>query len=156
MNKLHQLLAVKLAVAAIMVAAVVVASAPQAHALFSRHASPEVADGAVRIPLDEVSDGKAHYYHVEIMGKDIRFFVVQSPDGVVRAAFDACDVCFESRKGYEQDGEYMVCANCGQRFHVSRINEVQGGCNPAPLARAEQDGEMVIALDDLVQGARFF
>ena len=47
-------------------------------------------------------------------------------------AIDACDVCHAALKGYSQDGEWMVCNNCGQRFHVDGIGEENqdGGCNP--------------------------
>ena len=31
----------------------------------------------------------------------------------------------------------MVCNNCGQKFSSDLINEIKGGCNPAPLERTE-------------------
>lgn len=110
------------------------------------------------IVLDRASfkGGDAQYFEAEVDGKTVRFFVVESPDGVVRAAFDACDVCWRERKGYSQDGEFMICNNCGQKFHVSRINIVRGGCNPAPLDREERDGKLVITMDALKQGLRYF
>lgn len=108
------------------------------------------------VPTAEVSDGKAHYYQVEAGGKDILFFVLQSPDGVLRAAFDACDVCYEAKKGYSQEGEFMVCNNCGRRFHASRINEVKGGCNPAPLNRVVEGENLIITMADIAEGAFYF
>ncbi|MBU1247192.1 MAG: DUF2318 domain-containing protein [Proteobacteria bacterium] len=108
------------------------------------------------VPVNEVSDGAAHYYQAEAGGKEVRFFVLKSSDGVLRAAFDACDVCYESKKGYTQDGEFMVCNNCGRRFHSSRINEVKGGCNPAPLNRAIQGDNLVINMSDIATGAFYF
>ena len=79
---------------------------------------------AVTIPLADVSDGKAHFYVVSAGGKEIKFFAVKSADGKVRTAFDACDVCFHEKKGYTQDKEFMICNNCGMRFHSSRIGDV--------------------------------
>ncbi len=108
------------------------------------------------IPASEVGDGLAHYYQLQAGGKEVNFFVLKSNDGTLRAAFDACDVCYESRKGYSQDGEFMVCNNCGRRFHSSRINEVEGGCNPAPLNRVMEGGNLRIALSDIAQGAFYF
>ncbi|MDR2884544.1 MAG: DUF2318 domain-containing protein, partial [Deferribacteraceae bacterium] len=54
--------------------------------------------------IADYDDGKAHYYSFNANGKTIRFFLVKASDNVVRAAFDACDVCFREKKGYRQDG----------------------------------------------------
>ena len=88
---------------------------------------------AVTFPASLFEDGKArHFEHVD--GKfTIRYFVLKSSDGVIRAAFDACDVCWPANKGYYQEGDYMVCRNCGRKFASVLVNEVKGGCNPAPL-----------------------
>jgi len=88
--------------------------------------------GVLTIPTKDISDGKAHYFKVKSgNGTKVIFFVLKSSDGVIRAAIDACDVCYRSGKGYVQDGDYMVCTNCGRRFASNRINDVKGGCNPA-------------------------
>ena len=112
--------------------------------------------GVVRLSLDQFRDGQAHRYALDVAGKTVPFFVIQSRDGVARAAFDACGVCWAERKGYSQDGDFMVCDNCGQRFHTSRINEVKGGCNPAPLERTVDGGDLVIRVADIAAGARYF
>ena len=127
-----------------------------AFGIFGQHTSVKGVNGEVRIPVAEVDDGKAHYYEYDSGSHDIKFFVVRSSDGVIRAAFDACDVCFPAKKGYSQDGEYMICNNCGRRFHSSQINVVEGGCNPAPLNRRLDGDSLVIRVDDILPGARFF
>ncbi len=107
-------------------------------------------DGNVYIPVDSVNDGKAHYFKVKADdGIAVDFFVVRSGDGVIRAAVDSCDVCYRSGKGYIQEGNVMVCTNCGRRFATDRINEVKGGCNPAPLARQIQGDNLVISMADI-------
>jgi len=108
----------------------------------------------ISIPLKGIMDGQAHYFKVKSeKGETIQFFVVKSHDNVVRAAVDACDVCYRSGKGYVQEGNVMVCTNCGMRFATDRINEVKGGCNPAPLNRTivtENDGEkLLISMADI-------
>ena len=92
--------------------------AGNAHALFAmgKYTSVEPKDGVVTIQVDDVDDGEAHYYSLEKGGFEVKFFLLKSSDGVIRAAFDACDVCFREKKGYDQDGEFMVCNNCGMRF----------------------------------------
>lgn len=107
-------------------------------------------------PASLFEDGKArHFSHVD--GKiTIRYFVIKSSDGVIRAAFDACDVCWRAGKGYVQDGDDMVCLNCSRRFASVMINEVKGGCNPAPLKRTLNRDRVEIQIDDLRQGKSYF
>lgn len=136
----------------------VFASVP-AHALFGfgeKYQRVEPRDGVVTIPVSEVGDGKARYYVLKRDGFEVKFFLLKSPDGVIRAAFDACDVCFREKKGYVQDGEFMVCVNCGQRFHASRINEVKGGCNPSPLEREAGPDAITIRERDIMAGRGYF
>ncbi|WP_051617324.1 DUF2318 domain-containing protein [Desulfonatronovibrio hydrogenovorans] len=107
--------------------------------------------------LELFADNTAkHYVYDDGNGLKIRFFVVKSPDGVVRTAFDACDLCWTADKGYVQDGEFMICRNCGMRFHSSLINVEQGGCNPAPLTREVVGSELHIQRKDVLEGARYF
>jgi len=107
-------------------------------------------NGEIRIPLERINDGKAHHFKVRAAdGLDVVFFTLKSRDGVIRAAIDACDVCYRSGKGYVQSGDYMVCLNCGQRFASHLINVRKGGCNPAPLARRMEGGHLVIAMSDI-------
>lgn len=118
------------------------------------HVTPE--GGAVRIPLDKVSDGQAHYFTYSQDGRSINFFVLKSQDGVVRAAFDTCDVCYPHKKGYRQEGNEMVCNQCDQRFPADKINEVKGGCNPAPINRTVEGNMLVISQADITAGAGYF
>ena len=107
-------------------------------------------NGVLNIPVADINDGKAHYLKVKaddcIMTS---FFVLKSSDGVIRAAIDACDVCYRSGKGYVQEGDFMVCTNCGRKFASNRINDVKGGCNPAPLNRRIVGEDLVIAMTDI-------
>jgi uncharacterized membrane protein len=114
------------------------------------------AGGQIVIPLHQVSDGKAHYFSYRGDGATINFFVLKSQDGVVRTAFDTCDVCYRAKKGYRQDGNDMVCNNCDMRFASNKINEVKGGCNPAPIERTMANGQLLIAEAELASGARYF
>lgn len=123
---------------------------------FGSHQTIKDKDGRVTIPLKDIDDGKAHYFQHKSHDADVKFFVVMSSDGVIRAAFDACDVCYPEKKGYSQDGDFMICNNCGRRFHSSRINVVQGGCNPAPLKRSVVADQLVIEVKDILPGSRYF
>ena len=107
-------------------------------------------EGIVTIPVKDIDDGKAHHYQVKAADSSmVTFFVLKSRDGVIRAAIDACDVCYRSGKGYKQDGDDMVCQNCGQHFSSNKINVIKGGCNPAPLERKIEGKNLVIAMNDI-------
>jgi uncharacterized membrane protein len=114
------------------------------------------AQGNVEIPLAEVSDGNAHFYTYESGGTKVNYFVMQSPDGTVRAAFDACDVCYPYKKGYHQSGTAVQCNNCGRIFDSDKINVLEGGCNPAPLKRTVVGDKLVVSPTDIEAGAHYF
>ncbi len=102
------------------------------------------------------NDGSAKHFQYRYGNMTIKYFILKSSDGVIRAAFDACDVCWPAGKGYYQDGDYMVCRNCGRRFASKLVNVVQGGCNPAPLRRKIVEGRVVITIQDIINGAGYF
>jgi len=113
-------------------------------------------DGMIRFAADDFNDGKAKFYRFQAESGPVDFFVVRSHDGVVRSAFDTCDVCYKALKGYRQEGDDMVCNNCDQRFKTDMINVVKGGCNPAPLQRQQAGEKIVIAANDIKAGAWYF
>lgn len=113
-------------------------------------------NGIIEFAAADFSDGTAKYFQYDSNGKYVNFFILKSSDNVIRAAFDACDVCYEARLGYRQEGDLMVCNNCGRRFPSVRINVEEGGCNPAPLERIETDGLIVINTAAIDTGIRFF
>ncbi len=109
----------------------------------------------ISYPADLFSDGSARHFTYQAENDlNVRYFILKSSDGIIRAAFDACDVCWPAGKGYYQEGDDMVCRNCGRRFASVLVNEVKGGCNPAPLQRQVVDGQLVLKVSDIVQGGR--
>ena len=115
----------------------------------------ETAD-AVRIPLKALDSGKALFLSMESEGRQYYYFALKSQDGAYRAALDACDVCFKSNRGYRQEGDLMVCNNCGQSFPSNRIGEIKGGCNPHPLARGIEGNYLVIRKAEIVAREDYF
>jgi uncharacterized membrane protein len=115
-------------------------------------------DGQITYAVSLFDDGKARHFDFADVDSNtaIKYFILKSTDGVIRAAFDACDVCWPEGKGYVQNGTSMVCRNCGRRFESVMVNEVQGGCNPAPLRRAIQGDRVVIRTEDLKKGQTYF
>ena len=113
--------------------------------------------GVVSLPVSKLSDGKARFYKFEDGGKEITFFAVKAADGSVKTAFDACDSCYRSKKGYEQQGDKMNCKNCNQKFAVNRLGpNATGGCNPGYLPHQLSGSTITISVNDLKGGARYF
>jgi uncharacterized membrane protein len=110
----------------------------------------------ISYPVSMFADGAARHFDFKADGLTIRYFILKSSDGVIRAAFDACDVCWPAGKGYYQDGDEMVCRNCGRRFASILVNEVQGGCNPAPLNRSVKDDQLILKVGDILRGKSYF
>ena len=116
------------------------------------------ASESISIPLDSLS-GQAKWFEYDASGTTVRFFAIKLNDGSVKTAFDACDVCGYAKKGYRQEGSFMVCNNCGNRYPISGIgteNKTPGGCWPGYLPSKIVDGSVVIEKADLKDGvARF-
>lgn len=122
-----------------------------------KYQKAKVVNGVVTIPVAKVSDGTAHFYKFADGGKDIGFFIVKGADGALHVAFDSCDVCFREKKGYFQQGDFMVCKNCNQRFATTRIGpHAVGGCNPSYLPSTTDGSNVVIRSADLQSGAKYF
>lgn len=142
----------------VLVSAVVYVTATrQAAALPPPGEAAASVQGDVRLDVAQFDDGQARFYrHTNAANKEVRFFVLKSADGVIRAAFDTCDVCYRERKGYRQVGDTMVCNNCDRTFRSVDINVLQGGCNPVPLDRAVQGGQVVLTAAALDAGVFYF
>jgi len=129
---------------------------PSATSVATTPASPSSDSRDIRIALSELS-GTAKFFDYKLSdNKPIRFFVIKSSDGVYRAALDACDTCYHAKKGYHQEGDDMICNNCGLHFHSSQINEVHGGCNPVGLPRTIEGSQLVIKASELESRGSYF
>jgi uncharacterized membrane protein len=123
----------------------------------SKYERVKPVNGMVSVPVAKVSDGSAHFYRLADGGKELNFFIVKGSDGAIHTAFDACDVCFREKKGYQQQGDQMICKNCNQKFAVNRIGAASGGgCNPSHLPAKVDAAAVHISVADLKAGARFF
>ncbi|MDR3305979.1 MAG: DUF2318 domain-containing protein [Clostridiales Family XIII bacterium] len=85
------------------------------------------------IPISGLSE-TAVFYPVDVDGVALEVLAVKASDGTIRTAFNTCQVCFSSGRGYyKQDGDVLVCQNCGNRFKMDQVEVVSGGCNPVPI-----------------------
>lgn len=73
----------------------------------------------------------ATFVNYDDEGIIIQFILVRGTDNKVRIALNTCQVCNPSPKAYFiQEGEYLVCQNCGTKFHINKIGIEKGGGNP--------------------------
>ena len=124
---------------------------------FGKYDKVKAENGGVTLQVAKLSDGKAHFFKFDDGGKEINFFAVKASDGSIRTAFDACDSCYRSKKGYEQQGDKMNCNNCNQKFAINRLGpNATGGCNPGYLPNQLKGTTISIKASDLKDGARYF
>jgi len=118
----------------------------------------DIADSKIVLDSKTFDDGLAHYYNTQLRGKTVYFFVVKDKDGIYRAAANACQVCANSKMGFEQDGNFMVCNTCGNKYPLEKIATERGGCNPVPINPnlKIKDGQVIIDQSDLNQIISFF
>jgi uncharacterized membrane protein len=65
-------------------------------------------------------------------------------------------MCYHAKKGYHQEGDNMVCNNCGLKFPSSGINEASGGCNPVGLPRTVEGDYIVIKASEIESRGGYF
>ena len=113
-------------------------------------------DGVITLDTSTLSTGEAKHYQYKENSAVIRFFVVKDSGGIIRAALDACEVCWRENKGYKQQKGAMLCVSCGQRFALNRIGLIRGGCNPHPIAFTTRGEALTVTSDELTTGLGYF
>jgi FTR1 family protein len=108
-------------------------------------------NGEVHIPLSELTDSSLHFYTASVDRTTVRFMVIHRTNGDYVAALDACQIC--GSKGYKQEGQNVICKNCGAVIYIPSIGE-KGGCNPIPVKSRVEGGEVIVNLTDLLNSAK--
>jgi uncharacterized membrane protein len=93
----------------------------------------ETATGNLKILKSEVTK-IAKFYPYKSGDTYMEVLAVKASDGTIRTSFNTCQVCYKSGKGYyKQEGNELVCQNCGNRFNIDQIEKMKNGCNPVPI-----------------------
>ena len=102
----------------------------------------------------------ASFFPVEVEGMAMEVVAVRDSAGNIRTAFNTCQVCYDSGRGYYvQSGDYLVCQNCGNRFAMDQVEIESGGCNPWPIFdenKTVTEDEISISYDFLVEAQGIF
>jgi uncharacterized membrane protein len=119
----------------------------------------EVKDSDIVIPVSSVTE-QAAFYPAVMNGTKLEVIAVKAPDGTIRTAFNTCQVCYSSGRGYYvQEGDQLVCQNCGNRFGMGDVEVTRGGCNPVPITdeyKNVDDQNITISKDYLTQATVIF
>ncbi|MDD2378048.1 MAG: DUF2318 domain-containing protein [Bacilli bacterium] len=107
----------------------------------------------------EVKD-EITFYNVNVNDINVQLIIVRASDGTIRTVFNTCQVCNPSPKAYfVREGDYLVCQNCGNRYHIDKLGLERGGCNPIPISgseREDSDGNIIIPAELLEEMAPRF
>lgn len=121
--------------------------------------SKVVKNSDIVIPVNELTE-QVSFYPAEIDGTKLEIMAVKASDGSIRTAFNTCQICFSSGSGYyEQEGNQLVCQNCGNRFGMDDVEVTRGGCNPVPITsenKTVNDETITISQDFLLQAKSIF
>jgi uncharacterized membrane protein len=115
--------------------------------------------GDVKITKSEITETAA-FIPYDADGTYMELVAVKAPDGTVRTAFNTCQVCYDSGRGYYiQEGSELVCQNCGNRFKISQVEKEKNGCNPIPILEEDKndDGTTITIPESVIkQYAEYF
>jgi len=116
---------------------------PSSSAITEPSSSAVVGD-TIQISTSKVISA-AKWYTYDSNSVDVKYFLVKGNDGKIHLAIDACDVCYDSKRGYRQSGNVMTCNNCGREFAINSIGteNLEGGCWPSYIP-LEIDGDSAI------------
>jgi len=108
-------------------------------------------NGVVHIPTAWVEDGRLRFFLLNADGTEIRFLVIRKPGGGYATALDACTIC--GPIGYRQEGQNVVCRNCGSPIYIPTIGQA-GGCNPIGFASRAEAGQISFNVSALAEAFR--
>ena len=69
----------------------------------------------------DLTDSSLHFYTADVNDTVIRFLVIHQTNGDYAVALDACQIC--GTAGYRQEGQNVVCRNCGATIYIPSIGD---------------------------------
>lgn len=126
--------------------------------IFGEAANPAVSSPDLKIRKNTVTK-TARFYPYKSGSTYMEVIAVKASDGTIRTALNTCQVCFNSGRGYYvQEGDELVCQNCGNRFNIDDVEVVRGGCNPVPILKGSKtdDGQNIVISGSFLSKNKFF
>lgn len=126
---------------------------------FTGHERVEVDDrGEVRIHLAGLEPQQVRFFrYLNYGNQEVRFFAGRDENGTVQVAFDANELCYKTKRGYQYQGDgWLVCRKCDKAFRLAEANAGGGGCNPVPLVHRLDGDTLVLQEGQILEGWRYF
>ena len=91
-------------------------------------------------------------------GTDIEILTAIDKNGNPKATLNTCQNCMGSPKAYfVQDGDSVVCQNCGIGHKTETLGFAQMGCNPIPIdSLVIDDKNIAFEKSELIASADLF
>jgi hypothetical protein len=113
-------------------------------------------NGEVKVQLSALQGNTASYFVYNANGINLKFLALRAADGTVRVSLDACQACYHAKLGYRQNGDTLVCNNCGMGFKSTDVGRITGGCSPIPLKNSQDGKTLTVKAKDLEEGVKYF
>lgn len=107
----------------------------------------EADNDKIEIPTENLSENVS-FIDYNYNGTDMQLMLLKTSDGKIRCALNTCQVCNGSPYAYfVQEGNAVICQNCGNSFALEEIGEARGGCNPIPVEFEQTEDKAVVNTD---------
>ena len=138
-------------IALILVATAACSPAPPLHHVVELDAD------AVRVPLQNVSDGNVHFFTLVHRGKNVNFLVRTDGLGAQHTHLDACYACYQYKRGFVVEDSALVCIACRLEYRLEdEVWDYIGACAPISIHSSIEGNELVIEKSILERAARYF
>ncbi|MBK5246984.1 MAG: DUF2318 domain-containing protein [Peptostreptococcaceae bacterium] len=138
-NKKKNLLIIAIAIVVVAVAGFSIFGPKNEEQISVKQVSATNENGDIEIPIADITEIATFYAYTELDSK-MEVLAVKASDGTIRTAFNTCQVCYSSGRGYYiQEGDVLVCQNCGNRFSMDEVEVTKGGCNPVPIFEEQKE-----------------
>ena len=136
-------------IALILVATAACSPAPPLHHVVELDAD------AVRVPLQNVSDGNVHFFTLVHRGKNVNFLVRTDGLGAQHTHLDACYACYQYKRGFVVEDSALVCIACRLEYRLEdEVWDYIGACAPISIHSSIEGNELVIEKSILERAAR--
>jgi len=84
------------------------------------------------IPISGITK-TVSYYSATVNDIEIEVIAVLTSDGAILTAFNRCERCHKSGKGFFQENNEVICRQCDMRFNIDKVDFEPNSCSPVPV-----------------------